>query len=126
MSKNVIPPLGHRYMVDEKKFVTAFVVYGMTTPTIVREMNTCGEYKTKMIKSRTYTLVFDQAEAQRMGKYRLATGDDLNDWVAVSRDIPRDRVVVCEDGLYFFLETFTYERDLGICNFTSSFVKIDR
>lgn len=35
---------------------------------------------------------------------RLATGEDINWWACVSDEIPREKFVICQDGVYIWKE----------------------
>ncbi|WP_434751375.1 hypothetical protein [Paenibacillus amylolyticus] len=35
---------------------------------------------------------------------RLATGKDINWWAEVSDEIPKDKYVICQDGIYIWKE----------------------
>ncbi|PWW02510.1 hypothetical protein DFQ01_109135 [Paenibacillus cellulosilyticus] len=54
-----------------------------------------------VIRARSLTLTFEQTEPTLDG-YRLASGEELNWWACVSNEIPKDKCVLCSDGIFIW------------------------
>ncbi|WP_139996292.1 hypothetical protein [Paenibacillus paridis] len=80
--------------------------------------------KGQIVPRSRLTITFDKQEAKQLGEYRLATGAELNWWGCICEDIPYDVLISCEDGMYFYLETWTYDEEFGHDNFSTGFIKL--
>ncbi|WDQ30453.1 hypothetical protein PTQ21_18620 [Paenibacillus marchantiae] len=58
----------------------------------------------KTMVARELIITFDSGEAMLQEDVRLATGEDINWWAEVSDEIPKDKYVICQDGIYIWKE----------------------
>ncbi|WP_339838606.1 hypothetical protein [Paenibacillus sp. FSL R7-0272] len=58
----------------------------------------------KTLVARELIITFDNGEAMLQEDVRLATGEDINWWACVSDEIPREKFVICQDGVYIWKE----------------------
>lgn len=81
--------------INSNKSILAYAYYGST-----RSIQK-GE---KTIIARELIVTFDNEVALLQEEARLATGEDINWWACVSNEIPRDKFVICQDGVYIWKE----------------------
>lgn len=53
----------------------------------------------------------DNEDAQLQEDVRLATSEDINWWACVSDEIPKDKYVICQDGVYIWKEIHEWNED---------------
>ncbi|WP_136603817.1 hypothetical protein [Paenibacillus dokdonensis] len=61
-------------------------------------------HRGKILKVRDLTITFDLKQAKEHKGYRIASGEDINWWACVCNDMPKDKYVICSDGVYIWKE----------------------
>lgn len=59
---------------------------------------------TGMFEGSSLIITFNESEVVQREDVRLATGEDINWWACVSDEIPREKFVICQDGVYIWKE----------------------
>lgn len=88
----------------------------MTNTSIINLINSISAYayyepqKRSIVKStgafegRSLVITFEESEALQQEDVKLATGEDINWWACVCDEIPKDKYVICQDGIYIWKE----------------------
>lgn len=83
-------------------------------------------HRGKEVRAKSLTITFEQTEHNPGGRYRLASGEEINWWSNICDDVPTDKMVICSDGMYMWKVEGAWDSEEGYDITGMGYVKVEK